>query len=269
MTIAPFLREDVDHFMAMAQAERWMVEAREFDFLLGAFPQGCFCARDKADRVTGFVTSLRHDRSGWIGNLIVSPGSRGSGIGKRLFLKAREVLYEAGAQTIWLTASKAGKPLYEKHGFTGIDRIYRWTGFGIGSFPSACDVGAVPDQSIDRLGWGDSRDRLLAATTERGQVLARDAGFSVIQPCNRSVQIGPFAALKTSCAEILLDDALASILPDVEIFIDAPAGNRAGSDLLQQRGFRKQGTNELMYAGSRPAYRPEFIYGLASMGSLG
>jgi ribosomal protein S18 acetylase RimI-like enzyme len=269
MTIAPFLREDLDHFMSMAQAERWIVDAWEFDFLLGTFPQGCFCARDKADRVTGFVTSLRHDRSGWIGNLIVSPGSRGSGIGKRLFLKAREVLYEAGVQTIWLTASKAGRPLYEKHGFSCIDSIIRWIGLGNGSHSSGVDSGATPDLSIDRLGWDDNRERLLSATAARGRVQACNDGFTVIQPCNKSVQIGPFAALHTGSAGMLLANALASIPPAVEIYIDAPARNEEGTALLQQLGFRKQGANELMYAGRRPAYRPECIYGLASMGSMG
>lgn len=269
MTIAPFLREDLDHFMAMAYTERWMVDAWEFDFLLGVFPQGCFCARDKADRVTGFVTSLRHDRSGWIGNLIVNPESRGIGIGKRLFSRAREALYEAGVQTIWLTASKAGRSLYEKHGFSSLDSIVRWTVLGNGSPSSGVDSGAAPDLSIDRLGWDDNRERLVSATAARGRVLASYDGFTVIQPCNKSVQIGPFAALNTGSAEMLLANALASIPPAVEIYIDAPAGNSAGTALLQQFGFRKQGTNQLMFAGTRPAYRPECIYGLASMGSMG
>ena len=69
MTIAPFYRDDLDHFMALAIAEYWVVEVWEFDFLLTTFPQGCFCALDCAGKVIGFVTSLCHDNSGWFGHL--------------------------------------------------------------------------------------------------------------------------------------------------------------------------------------------------------
>lgn len=269
MKIEPFQREDVGRFMALAAAEGWVVEEWEFDFLRQAFPQGCFCARDKAGRTVGFVTSLAHDQSGWIGNLIVRPGSRGSGIGRSLFLRAVEVLFGSGARTIWLTASKAGRPLYEKQGFNAIDSIVRWTGTGNGSAPAEGGSAGVPDPSLDRLGWGDDRQGLLAAVALRGRSLARDGGFAVIQPCNRSLQIGPFAALDGVCAEELLDGARASIPAAIEIYIDAPSGNAAGTELLQRRGFRRQGSNELMFAGLRPDYRPEYIYGLASMGSMG
>ena len=49
-----------------------MAEAWEFEFLLEVFPQGCFCIRDDSGKGIAFVTSIRHGRSGWIGNLIVA-----------------------------------------------------------------------------------------------------------------------------------------------------------------------------------------------------
>jgi len=269
MTIEPFCTEDIPSFLKLASAERWLVDTWEFDFLRKTFPQGCFRARDNTGRAAGFVTSLAHDRSGWIGNLIVNPASRGSGIGRQLFLRAVEVLLESGVQTIWLTASKTGRPLYEKQGFSAVDGIVRWTGTGNGSSRSAVTTGTVSVPSLDRLGWGDDRENLLAAVAARGRVLASSGGFTVIQPCNGSAQIGPFAALDSACAEALLGDALASIPHDIEIYIDAPAGNTAATDLLGRNGFRKLGTSELMFAGTRPEYRPEYIYGLASMGSMG
>jgi hypothetical protein len=39
--------------------------------------------------------------------------------------------------------------------------------------------------------------------------------------------------------------------------------------MFTDRQFAVSGTTELMYAGARPDYRPELIYGLATMGSCG
>lgn len=269
MNIQPFHREDIGRFLALATAERWVAEAWEFDFLLSAFPEGCFSARDEAGEAVGFVTSLRHERSGWIGNLIVDQHHRGKGAGQALFVRSLEVLCEAGVETVWLTASKMGKSLYERHGFASIDTILRWTGQGRGLSASPRCFRALLDPDIDEMGWGDRREALLDAVGGRGSVLASGSGFTVIQPCGRAVQIGPLAALNTAHAALLLDDALAEIAPGVKAYIDAPAGNREVAGLLQQRGFRSQGTNELMYAGAKPAYRPEYIYALATMGSCG
>jgi ribosomal protein S18 acetylase RimI-like enzyme len=269
MKIAPLQREDLASFMAMALTERWLVESWEFDFLLANSPRGCFCARDDAGNVTGFVTSLAHCRSGWIGNLIVGSASRGSGIGGRLFLHALAALRESGAETCWLTASASGKPLYEKHGFSRIDTIIRWTGSGSGPAAAAPASGGAVDGELDHLGWDDQRDKLLAIVQERGKTLAADNAFAVVQPCCAAAQIGPFAALTAHNAAPLLDAAIAGIPAGTGMYIDAPAGNAAAERLLLLRGFARQGTNELMYAGARPDYRPEFIYGLASMGSMG
>ena len=211
MNIEPFSIEDIPSFLELAAAERWVAEIWEFDFLLAAFPQGCFRARDEADNAVGFVTSLRHDSSGWIGNLIVGKESRARGIGRELFLRALAALRESGTETIWLTASKSGKPLYEKHGFSGIDTIIRWTGSGNGLAVAApCGAGAV-DGNLDRLGWGDKRDKLLAIINERGSALAANGAFAIVQPCGGADQIGPFASMTAQDSALLLDAAISGI----------------------------------------------------------
>ena len=130
MIIEPFRIDDIVTFLALSAAERWVAELWEFELLLAEFPQGCFTARGDNGEIVGFVTSFCHLRSGWIGNLIVRPKHRGSGVGKALFRKTLEALRVAGAETIWLTASKSGMPLYEKHGFIRVDTIIRWVGTG-------------------------------------------------------------------------------------------------------------------------------------------
>lgn len=274
MDFAPFQPDDVNGFLQLAVEENWVVEPWEFDYLLTAFRQGCFVARTAEGNVSGYVTSIQHDRSGWIGNLIVSGNYRGLGIGEALFLKALHALRSSGVETVWLTASKMGKALYEKHGFRSVDTIFRWSGEGrrksLHQYRETRlnHVEAYFD-AIDRQAWGDHRSGLLAATGGRGAVLGHDKGFVVLQPCGDAVQLGPFAALDDHAAGHLLNNAMRNIPVAQKVYVDVPAGNRAAQRLFNRRRMRITGANELMYCGVRPEYRPELVFGLATMGSCG
>lgn len=274
MNIKPFRTCDIAPFLKLAAAEKWVAEPWEFEFLLSRFPQGCFAALADNGDIAGFVTSLHNDCSGWIGNLIVSPEYRGQRIGEGLFVSALDALRAAGVETVWLTASKAGLPLYEKHGFTRIDTIIRWIGTGrqLHAVREPRDNRNISDSSasgIDSKAWGDRRDVLLAATAERGRLLLEESGFVVVQPCGDSLQIGPFSALDDGTADILLKFALRTVPIGTRVCLDAPALNRAALQLFNRKRLHFAGSNELMYAGVKPAYRPEYIYGLATMGSCG
>ena len=273
MTIEPFSRDDIATFLKLAAGENWVAEPWEFEFLLGAFPRGCFAARLGNGETAGFVTSLRHERSGWIGNLIVASHCRGQKIGERLFTTALDALYSDGVETVWLTASKSGLSLYEKYDFRRIDTIIRWVGAG----RQRCPVRRIPGgtqspcsvSSIDYQGWGDRRDDLLAATIGRGELQLDEAGFIAVQPSVNAFQFGPFAALDACCAERMFDAAAKAVAYGTKILLDAPVSNRAALRLFNRRRMRIAGSNELMYAGKKPDYRPELIYGLATMGSCG
>lgn len=274
MTIEPFQRDDCAPFLKLAAAENWMVDPWELEFLLSAFPQGCCAARAERGGVAGFVTSLKHQRSGWIGNLIVAEGFRGQGIGQALFVSALEALRSAGVETVWLTASKLGQALYEKHGFKSLDTIVRWSGTGRQRHISHgtvadCSSHDTSLNAIDAQVWGDQRAALLAATVARGRLLQQAAGFTVLQPCGEALQIGPFSALDDATADALLKAALQSATLGTKLYLDAPASNRAALRLFNRRGFRISGSTRLMYRGRKPDYRAELLYGLASLGSCG
>ena len=274
MIIEPFLTEDVVSFLQFAAAENWVAEPWEFEFLQSSFPGGCFVARGNSGETAGFVTSLRHEQSGWIGNLIVKTEYRGRGFGETLFRKALEALWMDGAQTIWLTASKSGMPLYEKHGFTAIDTIMRWVGTGrrhhkVHHVNTDREVLAGPSQDLDAHAWGDCRITLLEATARRGVLLQDESGFIVQQPCGDAVQIGPFSAVDSTGAERLFEDSAKNIPLGTKLLLDSPASNKAALVLLNNRKMRITGSSSLMFAGKKPDYRPELIYGLATMGSCG
>lgn len=270
MRIDAFTSADCGRFLVLATLEGWTVDPWEPQFLINASPSGNFCARESAGQASAFVTSLQNRDSGWIGNLMVHPGLRNRGVGKRLFSKALESLRKNGAATFWLTASAMGRPLYEKHGFSVIDRINRWTGHGTAEHGQGLGgVSSKVHYALDYLGWGDERSTLLEAVAARAMVAAEANAFAMLQPCGSQLQLGPCAANDEDAAQRVIRTLVGQVPKGMEIVCDVPSGNMAAAKLLEDLGFRIKGTTELMFAGVKPDYRPEYIYGLATMGSSG
>lgn len=266
MQISNFTPNDIHPFLSMAKDEGWISTRRELAFLLERSPQGCLVCHD-GEKPVGFVTAVRHGKSGWIGNLLVAAGERGRGIGTALFKQAMQVLQRADVLTLWLTASSAGRPIYERNGFTVCDRIRRWEGLGGEPEPAAAAKKMHSGwEEIDFLGWGDDRTALLAHAADGGSVRGSEGGFLVVQSLGNHRKIGPYGALNLPTAEALMDGIQQQ---GGATMLDVPAANRAASKLLTSRGFTVCSEVDLMYAGQPPAYHPEYIFGLASMGSMG
>jgi ribosomal protein S18 acetylase RimI-like enzyme len=269
MKIEQFTCEDIASFLSYASAENWISTEWELKFLLNSFPQGCFTCRTGGLPIA-FVTSIKYDKSGWIGNLIVKESLRGEGIGSSLMAKALDALGRAGTETVWLTASADGKPIYERLGFCELDVISRWKGTGLKRYTELND-GIYLEKAIamDGLGWGDRRDALLSAIFARGKVFAVEDGFLVLQGDGAQMQGGPWICTDCSNARTLLDAALAENAGTGEIAIDVPGKNNAASALLLANGFAVTGRTSLMFYGAMPDFRPEIVFGLGSMGSMG
>lgn len=266
MQITRFTPDDVHPFLALAQDEGWISTRRELAFLLDRSANGCLACREQGLPL-GFVTAVRHGRSGWIGNLLVRSGERGRGIGTALFRQALDVLRQEGVDTVWLTASADGRRLYERSGFQSCDRICRWERPGTGGRHLEAAKTVSPDwQAVDYLGWGDTRSNLLEFVAGGAAALGGEEGFLMLQRVGNGIQIGPFGALSGAVAEGLLHQAAAG---RDRMLLDTPAANRAAARLLTGQGFTVIGETDLMYAGRPPAYHPELVYGLATMGSMG
>jgi ribosomal protein S18 acetylase RimI-like enzyme len=265
--VGPFLERDLDNYLALAAEEGWICGRWEFEFLLQNFPQGCLTFRSEG-RTMGYVTSVSYGKSGWIGNLLVSPEARKKGIGRELMERAVFELFNSGVETVWLTASPSGARLYRQLGFVAIDHVERWTGRGRlngKTKPAPLDFHSI--RVVDQAGWGDRRDALLQVTCGRGHLYDSSGGFLCCQQWDDGMQIGPWGCLIGPQAAQLLDWALSGA--GEKVFLDVPAGNRAAAGLLLERGFTVKGSNRLMYLGEQPLYRPADIYALASMGSMG
>jgi len=168
----------------------------------------------------------------------------------------------AGADII-VTATSSAEPV--------LRRDWIAAGAHINAVGACLPAARELDSAIiaDAALFADSRESLLAATMARGRVVREESGFIVVQLCGEALQLGPFSALNCSTAEVLYETALRTIPLGTKVFLDAPVSNRSALRLFNRRGMRIAGRNELMYAGVKPDYRPEMLYGLATMGSCG
>lgn len=274
MTPEPFCIDDIPAFLSLAWAEGWIAARWELEFLLQEFPSGCLILRDDAGIAIGFITSCVHTKSAWIGNLIIVPTHRGKGFGQLLFMAALNALHNAQCQTIWLTASKMGMGIYEKHGFNRIDTIQRWAGRGKSDDCKRNKVAESPPieslMEIDQRVWGDNREKLLHKVINRGESISSNGGFITIQPCGEShFQLGPFDAMNAIEAEKLFLLAEKQVPKESIIYIDAPSSNMSASLIFKNNHLKIIGTTEEMYWGKRAEHHPQLLYGLATMGSCG
>ena len=267
MSVSRFASEDIDVFLETCAGEELTCDRWEFDFLLHAFPQGCFVYRVNGLPVA-FVTAIAYGTSGWFGNLIVRSDWRGKGIGKILSDCAIESLRSAGVETVWLAATEAGKRLYHGLGFFEVDTINQWIGFGQSG--SQCDSpGMAVDQmiSLDLACWGERREVLIDTVYRHGTVFAGKDSFLVAQRWGYGYfQLGPWVSENFEIAEELFKEALIRIGPTNPIFSYVPFRNVSAAVLLSSHGFKIVGSSTLMCLGSDAAYNPGYIFGLASLG---
>lgn len=269
MEIRPFTSDDVPAFLALAAAEGWISDPWEFAFLLGSFPHGCL-AMEEEGRPVAFVTAIRYGTSGWIGNLLVEKERRGRGYGTLLMRRSVDELLAAGIRTVWLTASLAGRPIYERMGFREIDQIARWSGRGTGQGSVGVDTISLSDMvDLDRAGWGDERQAILSAVVSRGSLLCGADGFLVVQRCGDAFQFGPWSCGGRREASALAGRALGVVGEGMPVFLDVPVRNIDAAALLNAIGFSITGRTSLMFVGWEPEYDPTRIFALASMGGMG
>jgi len=268
MTVMPFNNAQIACFLSSALREGWLTDQQELQFLLHTCPDGCLVFFSE-DQPAGFITSLRYEKSAWIGNLLVLAEYRHRGIGRVLIEKVLDYLERSGCETVWLTASAQGAHLYRSLGFRQIDEVQRWK--GIANLPVKSDEPACSSTvaEIDSSGWGDSRPALYDLLTESRAVMTGADGFLACYRSGENLCIGPWGARSSEAAARLLSAAIGHEAAGKDTFCDAPAGNRAAGELLRSKGFSVSGTTLLMYRGKAPAYRAETVYALASMGSYG
>jgi ribosomal protein S18 acetylase RimI-like enzyme len=251
---------DLDFAVAQSEREGWTTSRAWFEALLAHDPEGCFVAEADGERV-GLATTTRFAATGWIGNLIVMPGHRRSGLGSRLFGHCLDGLRASGAATVRLEADPPGVNIYRRFGFvdefTSLRFRVRVTGVTAPARVVPLGAAALPEIArCDRPAFGDERDRFLGLLLERVEAAfgvpaaGGLAGYALVIPTLGGVHVGPLVASGATVAGDLLAACLATVAGRT-VTIDVPQPNRDAVALVRALGFAETAPCRRMVWGVR------------------
>jgi GNAT superfamily N-acetyltransferase len=244
-------------------------------------------------QVVGVSYAASFGRTGWIGNVAVHPEARGRGVGTAVSQAALDVLRRAGAATVLLTATKLGRPIYEKLGF-GYDGLHygMWrrneepasagrpggTATGGQAVPAAAGDAAADNAAVDSAvaddtvitgriedvaaldaaATGEDRRRYLASFAGRARVTRDGTGYRMSLPWGR----GPVIASSADSAHALLAGMVAA---GAEPFLAFPETNTAGADVATSLGLRQvKNIPRMRFGPPVPDFRPDRIFNVFS-----
>lgn len=268
MQYLPLTSADWQLFLKWAATEGWTIPSQE----LGLFQdqwRRCFFVLYAAGIARGFVSAVAYEESGWIGNLLVGSAYRGRGYGATLFDFALALLRQTGLQRIWLTASEAGLPIYQRRGFVTVDRVDRWCGRGQGLMEFSRQVATAELIDLDHCCWGESRAALLSLLANQAEICGSVKNMALLQPSASGWQLGPWLAPPRYSQQnsLTLQEALAKTPAGTGLLTDV----LASADIetcLHNSGFTKLGSNVLMCLSTQTPCL-QGVVALASLGSIG
>jgi GNAT superfamily N-acetyltransferase len=256
---------DLPEALRLAASEGWNQTEADWYRVQKLCPQGCFAAFDRSALV-GTVTTVTHSRDlAWIGMMLVRQEYRGRGIGKRLMAASLDYCDKAGIRTIKLDATAAGRPLYERFGFTPEATIERWQGVADRDPEKTRELLGLSDSArqalykIDQQAFGTERRELLDRLIRDaccGPAIVADsssprfalAGFALARRGLRASYAGPIVALDRSVAVALLDVLLAR-LHGQTVYFDLVVDSDDDTKAAKDRGFVKQRCLTRMFRG--------------------
>lgn len=256
-----FARGDIAAAHELSLEVGWPHRAQDWEFVqrLGAG----YVAQDR-DRVIGTLLFWRHDRrSASLGMVIVSPAHQGQGIGSRLMSMA---LADLEGRSVFLTATAAGQPMYERYGFQPIDVVEQHQGIPghVAIVPLARGERLRPVGKSDapRLislatrAAGVSRTRVVSRLLEcsEGIVLDRGGeavGFALFRRFGRGYAIGPTIAPDARRAKALIGH-WAALNPHRFLRIDVHQSTALGK-WIDGVGLKMVDSGVAMVKGTAPA----------------
>jgi len=156
---------DLTFAAACTSAEGWVSENRTT--LEGFFlydQEGCLIAEQEGQPV-GMCFATYYGNSGFIGELIVLPEARGSGVGAKLLNHGVQVLRDRRVETIYLDGVVKAVGLYERNGFRKVCRSWRFLGHLSGKPTPHVRQMVISDLEqvldLDRLSFGADRSFFL------------------------------------------------------------------------------------------------------------
>jgi GNAT superfamily N-acetyltransferase len=250
--------DDLSDRVALAARLNWNDEERRFSLLLQVSDVYGLDDPDGGGLI-GTVTLTRFAPAlATVGMMLVDPAHGGRGHGRTLM---RHVLGVAGAATVALFATSAGRPLYEKLGFETLALNHshrgRYTGdpTGMSEPATESDLDAIID--LDRAVTGCDRSALLSAYipfAERVRVARGDdgsvSGFAGLWRHGDLGVIGPVVAATTDDAIVLAGDLATTAGGEVRIEVGEDRAELAA--WAGATGLTRAATTSLMTLRGQP-----------------
>lgn len=266
--------EDIPAAQRLKDLAQWNQTENDWRRLLRLEPSGCFCATIDGDVVATTTTTTYGQELAWIGMVLVDPKCRQLGIATKLMHVAMDHLSEDAVTTIKLDATPAGRPVYEKLGFSEESLIERWEGIAVSGTNSCSTLdSAVRRQALvlDRDAFGAERSKLIEMLIEDAclsPLVVKDengrlTGYALARHGSTAVYLGPLLATSADAATNLLDGLL-SQMPGQRVCIDMNMSFAGGRKILIERGFVKQrDLARLSYGKRSNAGSSEKIFAIA------
>jgi GNAT superfamily N-acetyltransferase len=214
------------------------------------------------DQVAGTAASVSFGRSGWLGSVAVDQAWRGRGLGTAVSKAALDCLLDAGVETVLLTATDMGRPVYDRLGF-----VDEGISYGIwererpyqpgGKSADGVRPGGIEDAvAYDAKATGEDRREFLEVFASRVRVPSgpEQSGYRIALPWGG----GPVIATAPASAQLLLTDMVTATQGMRLVF---PERNTHGAELASSLGFCLARRVTRMRLGPPVSgYRPEMIY---------
>lgn len=263
MTVRRMQLEDLAEGLRLTQAESWAyrLEDWSFHFRLGNGWVAC----DAGGRVLGTAFWWPYgERFATVGLVVVDRLQQGRGIGRKLM---NAVIEEAGARSLQLVSTRAGKRLYEQCGFREHAAICQHVGVasaapvpsqaGAASFDAVTSANLAALAQWDAYAFGTDRTSVLAAVLASGEgVLAsrqgRLAGYALAREAGRGTTIGPVVAEDEALAIELIARMLRGRSGIMRL--DVPADATVLRGWLESSGIACIDTSPVMIRGTPMPY---------------
>jgi GNAT superfamily N-acetyltransferase len=271
VTIRPLRPADLDGALAANDAVGWRDRRVLFEFYGARADSALFVAEVGGEIAgTGGATIFPGaSPTGWVHGIVVRPEYQRTGLGARLTETSIEWLRTRSAGAVLLLATDAGRPVYERLGFTAGERYGSFTWPTTGPDPAATvepmhagHLSAV--LALDREASGQDRSGFVTSLATSGWVATcggEVAGFHLACPWGG----GPTIARDAASGLALLRWA-ASMAKRPSRGPGLPEGNAAAVQYLAGLGITASRYVTRMWLGTPPAWRAEMIFGVFNFG---